>query len=90
METSTKLPGDRLRFPVLTLSSVSGVSSIPDKEKARHKKGGQGLGSVLLAKTGQGYSRRRIRLALAGGGGVPNRPRLSQSQGETPRACEWV
>lgn len=38
METWTKVAGDRLRFPVLTLSSVNGVSSMPGKERERHKR----------------------------------------------------
>jgi len=51
METPTKLPGERLRLPELTLSSVNGGSSIPGKERVIHKRGDGGQGCVLLAKT---------------------------------------
>jgi len=64
MKTSTKSPGDRLRFPVLTLSSVNGVSSIPEEERARHKKRDGEQGYALLRKTKKLYGVRDIAVSL--------------------------
>jgi len=50
METSTKLPGDRLRLPEPTVSSVNGVSSIPGKERVIHKKGEWRAGMYLASE----------------------------------------
>lgn len=54
MGGSTKIPGDRFRFPVLRLASASGSTSIPGEKETRHMKR---VGKVFSKPP---YSRRRI------------------------------